>query len=167
MKGWNTFEMQTQTHRHRILAFRGWIIDWLHCDSCRTRQRCTDMYSAVGRIRNKADRSYFTFFGWTGWFHGLSLPLSPGGALFLFQSLLLGVGLVPVTVLHQALIGPVSAVGRRHSLFRLIECQRQRGEVVHALCSLSVVIVQINPFTTCRKSLRIGIIFVVEYRNSR
>lgn len=82
-----------------------------------------------------------TFFRLAGGALAGSFPLSlpPDAALLLLQPLLLGVGLVPATVLHQALVGPAPAVGGRHALLCLVQGQRQGSEVVHGLCSLTVV----------------------------
>lgn len=47
--------LKCRPHRStvRVLAFWGRIIVWLHCDSWRIKQRCTDTYAAVRRIRTK------------------------------------------------------------------------------------------------------------------
>lgn len=60
-------------------------------------------------------------------------PPAPIHALLLLQPLLLRVGLIPVSLLHQPLVGPQAAVGGRHALLVLVEGQGQLREVVHVL----------------------------------
>lgn len=53
--------------------------------------------------------------------------------LLLFESELLLVGLVPEAGLHQPLIGPMAAVGRRNIGLLFIQLNGELSEVIHAL----------------------------------
>lgn len=67
----------------------------------------------------------------------LPLSLPPHAALLFLQPLLLSIGLVPAAVLHQSLVRSQTAVGGSHAILRLIKGERQRGEEVGALCTVT------------------------------
>ena len=60
----------------------------------------------------------------------LVVAVPPGGPLLLLQADLLDIGVVPVALLHEALVRPVPGVGGRNAVLHLVELARKLREVV-------------------------------------
>lgn len=64
---------------------------------------------------------------------GLLFPLPANGPLLLLQPNLLYIGLVPLSDLHQPLVGPQTTVRRGHVVLHLVQLACKLRKVVHLL----------------------------------